>query len=392
MPQPTRDDFVLDPDLVFLNHGSFGAVPRTVLEEYQRLQLEMERNPVEWLGRRADSLMADARRRLAAFIGCAADDVVFFPNPTTAVNMVVASLGLTAGDEVVTTDHEYGAMQRTWRRSARTTGATIVEEPIPLPVSTAADFVDRVWSRVTSRTRVLFLSHLTSATALAFPVAELCRRAREAGIISIIDGAHVPAHLPLDVTDLGADIYTGAMHKWSCAPKGCSFLFARPEVQPLLAPLVVSWGWESDAPSPSAFIDIHEWQGTRDLSPFLALGAALDFVESHDPVGVRRRNHELVLEARRRINDLTGLEPISPADDPGPDGHQWIGQLASVRLPFDTDVSAAKERLLNDFRIEVPLHRWNGIPLIRISCAAHTRSSDIDRLEEALRSVLPGLR
>ena len=192
MTRPTRDDFLLDPDLVFLNHGSFGAVPAVVQQAYEGLQREMERNPVAWLQRRAPELLAEARARLGSFVGAAADDVVFFPNPTTAVNMVANNLHLQPGDEVLTTDHEYGAMYRTWRKRCAEAGASYVRVPIPVPVSTAADFVDRVWSAVTPRTKVLFLDHLTSATALVFPVAELCRRARAAGIVSIVDGAHVP--------------------------------------------------------------------------------------------------------------------------------------------------------------------------------------------------------
>ncbi len=385
MPVPTRDDFMLDPEVVFLNHGSFGAVPRVVFDEYVRLQREMERNPVEWLGRRADDLLATARGRLAAFVGAEADDLVFFPNPTTAVNMVAKSLRLQRGDQIVTTDHEYGAMDRTWRKLTAEVGAEYVRVPIPLPVTTADDFVERVWSAVTSRTSVLFLSHLTSATALVFPVEELCRRAREAGILTIVDGAHVPAHIPLDLSALGCDVYTGAMHKWLCAPKGCSFLWARPEVQPTLQPLVISWGWESDHPSGSTFVDHHEWQGTRDLSPFLAVTAALDFAAQHDWAQVQADGHALTLDTRRRVDELTGLAPISP--DPAGD-HQWIGQLASIRLPADVDVVALKARLFDEHRIEVPVHLWAGQPLLRVSFTAHNTVADADALLTALRTLL----
>ena len=391
MPQPSRADFLIDPDLVFLNHGSFGAVPRTVLETYQSLQREMERNPVEWLGRRADDLMADARARLGSFVGATADDVVFVPNPTTAVNMVVRNLALREGDEVLTTDHEYGAMDRTWGRHVSATGARMVRVPVPLPVTTSDDFVDRVWGSVSPRTRVLFLSHLTSATALIFPVQELAERAHQRGIFVIIDGAHVPGHLPLDLRTLPCDIYTGALHKWLCAPKGCSFVYARREVQALLGPLVTSWGWESDHPGTSRFVDWHEWQGTRDLSPFLAFGAALDFALSHDLEGVQRRCRALALEARRRVDQLTGLGPISPFDDADA-RHRWIGQMTAIRLPHDTDVVALKQRLFDNFRIEVPVHRWSGQPLVRVSCAAHTTESDVDRLVDALRVLLPSTR
>ncbi len=383
MPIPNRDDFLLDPDLVFLNHGSFGATPKVVFEEYQRLQLEMERNPVEWLGRRAESMMAAARRRVGAFVGAPADDLVFFPNPTTAVNMVVRSLDLRAGDRVVTTDHEYGAMDRTWRKRCAEVDAEYVRVAIPLPVSTEDDFVERVWAEVTPNTKVLFLSHITSATALVFPVHELCRRASARGIITIVDGAHVPAHIPLDIASLECDIYTGALHKWLCAPKGSSFLAARPHVQEWLQPLVVSWGWESDHPSSSRFVDHHEWQGTRDLSPFLAVGAAIDFVEAHDWAAVQREGHRLALRTRTLVNQLTGLDSVSP-DSVEPGDHDWIGQMAVVRLPLDTDVESLKTALFDTFRIEVPVHRWSDQPLLRASFTAHNVERDSDALVAAL--------
>ncbi|MEN9822882.1 MAG: hypothetical protein RLZ04_1308, partial [Actinomycetota bacterium] len=195
MPVPTRADFLLDPDLVFLNHGSFGAVPRVVQEECERLQREMERNPVEWLGRRSDELMREARARVAAFVGAERDDLVFFPNPTTAINMVARSRDLGPGDTIVMTNLEYGAMDRTWDRLAAECGADVVRAEVSLPVADAADVVEPVWECVDDRTKVLFLSHLTSSTALVLPVAELCRRARERGILTIVDGAHVPGHV-----------------------------------------------------------------------------------------------------------------------------------------------------------------------------------------------------
>lgn len=379
---PTRDDFLLDPDLVFLNHGSYGAVPRPVFDAFVDLQRQMERNPVEWLGRRSDEMLAAARARLGGFVGAAADDLVFVPNPTTGINIVTHSLALAPGDEVVTTDHEYGAMDRTWRKRCAETGATYVRVPIPLPVGDVAEFVERVWAAVTPRTRILFLSHITSATALVFPVDELCRRARAAGILTIIDGAHVPAHLPLDVEALACDVYTGALHKWLCTPKGSSFLWVRRDVQPMLEPLVVSWGWESDAPGPSRFVDHHEWQGTRDLSAFLATSAAIDFVESHDWAAMQATARRLALDTRRRVDELTGLQPISP-DEP------WIGQMAAIRLPDHVDVVALQATLFERHRIEVPLHRWSGIPLLRVSFAGHSAPSDADALVGALSEELP---
>ena len=203
----------------------------------------------------------------------------------------VVALRLRPGDEILTTDHEYGAMDRTWRYICDQIGARYVQRPIPLPVTTHADFVEHFWAGVTERTRIIFISHITSPTALTFPVAEICRRARAAGILTIVDGAHAPGQLPLNLVELGADIYTGACHKWLCAPKGAAFLYARPEVQPWLEPLVVSWGWEAEKPGPSRFVDWHEWQGTRDLAAYLTVPAAIRFQAEHAWDDVRRRCH-----------------------------------------------------------------------------------------------------
>lgn len=377
---PTRDDFLLEPGLVFLNHGSFGATPRAVLDAQFELVRRMERNPVEWLGRSADALMAAARADAAGFLGAQPDDLVFFPNPTTAMNMVARSLGLGPGDEVLTTDHEYGAMDRTWRKLCGEVGASVVRAAVPLPVVSQEEVVEQVWRSVTPRTRVLFVSHLTSATALVLPVAELCRRARESGILAIVDGAHAPGHIDLHLDSLGCDVYTGALHKWLCAPKGCSFLWVRREVQERMQPLVISWGWESAAPSGSSLIDHHEWQGTRDLSPFLAVSAALEFRRSYDWSAVADRCHRLVLSARRRIDERTGLAAISP------DSVDWIGQMAAVRLPQHTDVVALQRRVRERHGVEVPMHRWNDQPLVRVSCGAHTVEADIDALLVALEA------
>ncbi|MBN1661062.1 MAG: aminotransferase class V-fold PLP-dependent enzyme, partial [Anaerolineae bacterium] len=245
-PASIRDLFLLQPDVVFLNHGSFGACPRSVFEVYQRWQLELERQPVEFLGRRAPELMRAARQALGSYLGAEADDLVYVPNATTGLNAVARALPLLPGDEVLATDHEYGALDRTWRFVCARRGARYVNQPVPLPVESAEQVVEAIWGGVTERTRVLFLSHITSPTALILPVEALVRRARSAGILTVIDGAHVPGQTPLDLEALGADFYSGNCHKWLCSPKGAGFLYARREVQNLLEPLVVSWGWQPE--------------------------------------------------------------------------------------------------------------------------------------------------
>ncbi len=213
-PEALRELFLLDPEVVFLNHGSFGACPRPVFEVYQAWQRELEWQPVEFLQRRANTLLDEARTRLAAYVNATPDDLVFVPNATIGLNIVARSLPLQPGDEILATDHEYGALDLTWAHVCRKTGARYVRHQIPVPLTgTPEELADAFWAAVTPRTRVVFLSHLTSPTALIFPVAEICRRAREAGIVSIVDGAHVPGHLPLDLTAVGADAYSGNCHK-----------------------------------------------------------------------------------------------------------------------------------------------------------------------------------
>jgi len=375
-----RELFLLQPGLTFLNHGSFGACPRPVFEAYQRWQVELERQPVEFLGRRSADLLAEARAKLAAYVGAATDEVVYFPNSTTAINMVVRSLELRPGDEILTTDHEYGAMDRTWRFVSDKIGARYIHRPVPMPVTTHAEFVETFWAGVTGRTRIIFISHLTSPTALILPVQAICRRAREAGILTIVDGAHAPGQIPLNLSELGADLYTGACHKWLCAPKGSAFLYARREVQARLDPLVVSWGWENDTPSGSQFVDHHQWQGTRDIAAFLATPAAIQFQAEHHWEAVRAGCHALAREARRQINELTGLPALCP------DSSEWFGQMAAVRLP-PVDVETLKTRLYDDYRVEVPVFKWNDQPILRFSFQGYNSAADVEALVRALKAI-----
>ncbi len=374
-----KDQFLLNPEIVYLNHGGFGAAPRPVCEAYQGWQRELERQPVEFLDRRLRDLMLGARTKLADYVGCDADEVVYFPNPTTAMNMVAKSLALNPGDEILTTDHEYGAMDRTWRFVCQRSGAHHVQVPIPLPLTTTEEFVEIFWSGVNERTRIIFLSHITSPTALIFPVKEICQRAREEDILCIVDGAHAIGQLPLDLQEIGADIYAGACHKWLCAPKGSAFLYVRREIQHLLYPLVVSWGWESEFPSDSRFVDHQEWQGTNDIAAYLSVPAAIDFQEKHNWPEIRERCHQLAVETRQRINALTGLDPICP--------DSWFQQMAAIRLP-DISTTELKIRLYDDFGIEVPMIRWKDHGLIRVSIQAYNSPKDVDDLHQALVTIL----
>jgi isopenicillin-N epimerase len=374
-----KQQFLLDPSVIFLNHGSFGATPRPVFRAYQNWGRALERQPVEFLGRRATDLMAEARAVLGATLGAAADNLVYTQNVTISINIVARSLELGAGDEVLSTDHEYGAMDRTWSFLSKERGFRYVNQPVSL--KSRADFVGSFWRGVTPRTRVIFLSHITSPTAVIFPIEEILPRARAAGILTVIDGAHAPGQIPLSLDSLGADFYGGNLHKWLCAPKGAGFLYARPEVQSLLKPLVVSWGYESEQPSPSRFVDHHEWWGTRDLAAFLSVPAAIEFQQRHRWEEVRAACHELVREAEQRIRALTGLPSLYPDDS-------WFGQFAAAPLPASTDVLKLKTWLYDERRIEVPIIDWHGRKFVRVSIQGYNTRRDVNALVKALSEFL----
>lgn len=387
---PFKSHFLLDPTVVYLNHGSFGACPRPVFEAYQRWQKELEWNGVRYF-HRVNGLLDESRDRLGRYLNVPAGDVVYFQNPTTAFNAAARSLAssgpwrLQPGDEILATDHEYGAMERTWRYICRQTGAQYIRRPIPLPVTSPAAVADAFWSGVTTRTKVVFLSHVTSPTALVFPVQEICRRARAAGLLSIIDGAHAPGQIPVDLWALGADIYVAACHKWMCAPKGTAFLYARPELQPWLEPLIVSFGWNDEPLGQGEFTSFYQMQGTRDSAAYLSVPAAIDYQAEHDWPEVRKRCHALARDTRARINTLTGLDSICP------DSAEWFLQFMVARLP-DVDTGLLCQRLNDEYNIVVPTLRWNDQPLIRVSFQAYNDQSDADALLRALGALLPQVR
>jgi isopenicillin-N epimerase len=341
-------EFLLDPDVTFLNHGSYGACPEPVFARYQELQRELERNPVEFLARRFHELTDEARASLAAFVGARAEDLVFVPNATSGLNAVIRSLRLKPGDEVLTTRHEYGAVVRTWEF----VGARLVSvEP------------DELVGAIGPRTKAVSFSHITSPTALVLPVAEICAAAREAGVLSIVDGAHAPGQVPLDLEALGADVYAGNCHKWLCAPKGAGFLWARPEHQRWIEPLVVSWGYGAE----TSFAERHGWQGTRDPAAALTVPAA---IAAHGA---------LDLERCRRLAESfhARLPPIGPSPAP----QMWASEVDTA------DPDGLQRRLFDEHRIEVVVREWEGRSLLRVSIAPYNNAADVERLLDALSAA-----
>ena len=344
--------FLLDPDVVYLNHGSFGACPRPVFEAYQRYQRELERQPVAFLAleRSFPARLDAARGALAAYIGASPDNLAFATNASSAVNAVARSLELAPGDEVLMGDEEYGGMELLWEYVAGRTGAKVVrrafDDLVPGP-----------------RTKVVFCSHIEWTSGRVNDVAEICRRARDAQVLSIVDGAHAPGQIDLDLEATGADVYAGNCHKWLCAPKGSGFLYARPEAQRLIDPLVVSWDWGDGA----AFHELHRWQGTRDPSAFLAVADAIEFQAAHDWPAVRDRCHTLLEAADFGLEPLTG---------------DFV-QMRGYRLEHD-DPQGLKQRLYDEHRIEVPVvetrHGWT----LRVSVQAYNDAGDLQALASAL--------
>jgi isopenicillin-N epimerase len=382
-----RDEFLIDPDVVFLNHGSFGACPRRVFEQYQAWQRELERQPVEFLGRRRAELLAGARSKLADYVAAGRDDLVYTGNVTTALNIVARSLPLEPGDEVLTTDHEYGALERTWTFVIEHRQAHLVVQKLPVPLGDANDVVEAIWAGVTPRTRVLFLSHITSPTAVILPIEPLIARARAAGIWTVIDGAHAPGQIDLDLPGLDVDFYGGNCHKWLSSPKGAGFLYVRPELQHLMEPLVVSWGWRPRDPGTSVFVDQIERQGTHDPAAYLSVPAAIAFQNERDWRTVRQECHALAFAclARDGVAEITGIGPLVADDE------RWFAQMATMPLP-PCDSVALKQRLYDEYRIEIPVTQWGDVPCLRISVQGYNTRADVDRLLDAVRELLPQVR
>jgi isopenicillin-N epimerase len=363
-----RREFLLDPEVAFLNHGSFGACPRPVFERYQAWQRDLEHEPVDFLARRVPELIDSARTALADYVDCRAEDLAFVQNATTGVNLAARSLDLRPGDEVLTTDLEYAACDLAWEVLCRRVDARYVRAPIPLPLAGPDELVDALFACASERTRALYISHVTSATGLVLPVDEIVARARALGLVTIVDGAHAPAHVPLDIAALGADYYSGNAHKWLMAPKGAGFLHVRPEHQDRVDAAIVSWGYLEGR----TFSQRLEIQGTRDPAAWLTVPDAIRFQAERDWDALRARCRDLTRQARRELCDLLGTEPLAP------DG--MLAQMAAVLLPApDPDLS---ERLFTRHKVEIPVDDEQD--LLRLSVAAYTTREEIDRLLAAL--------
>lgn len=390
--EQTGDCWALDPEVVFLNHGSFGACPRAVLEEQDRIRLRMERQPVQFFVRDLEDLLDTARAELAAFLHAPSTDIAWVPNATSGVNAVLRSLSLAPGDELLTTDHEYNACRNALEYVAGRAGARVVVARIPFPLADADQAVDAILDHASARTRLALVDHVTSQTGLVLPIARIVAALAGRGIDTLVDGAHAPGMLDLRLADIGAAFYTGNCHKWLCAPKGAGFLYVHPDRQSEIRPVAISHGANSPRQDRSRFLQEFDWVGTDDPSPMLCVPAAIRFMGSLLPGGwpaLRAHNRALTLDGRRELAEVLGI------DLPSPD--TMIGSLAALPLPdgaMEPPKSAMyadplQDELLRRWRIEVPIIPWPDVPkrLIRISAQIYNGPTQYRLLAEALREL-----
>jgi isopenicillin-N epimerase len=389
MPGDLAHHWTLNPEVTFLNHGSFGACPRVVLEAQQRIRDEIEREPVRFFLRELPGRLDAARKKLAAFLGAETEGVAFVTNATTGVNTVLRSLRFGPGEELLVTDHEYNACRNALDFAAGRSSAAVVVVPLPFPATSEA-IEDAVLSAATPRTKLALIDHITSETGMILPVANLVRRLGELGVDTLIDGAHAPGMLPLELAALGSAYYTGNCHKWLCAPKGAAFLYVREDRREQIRPLTISHGANSRRPGRSRFQDEFDWTGTGDPSPYLCVTESIEFLGSLLPGGwaeVMERNRALALAAREILGTALDVEPPCP--------ESMIGSLAAIPLseehakpsrtaPF---IDALQDVLWDDHRIEVPVMLRASAPkrVIRIAAQLYNSIEQYEKLAGILR-------
>jgi isopenicillin-N epimerase len=388
----------LDPAITFLNHGSYGACPLPVLEAQQRLREQLEREPLRFFMREYEALLDTARSQLAAFVGAEVDELAFVPNATTGVNSVLRSLPLTPSDEILTTNHEYNACRNALDFVATRTGATVVVATVPFPLDSPNQVVEAVMERVSPRTRLAQLDHVTSKTGLIFPIQELVNKLTARGVDTVVDGAHAPGMVPLNLHEIGATYYTGNCHKWLCAPKGSGFLYVRRDRQSAIRPLTISHGANSHRTDKSRFQLEFDWTGTDDPTAYLCIPEAIQFLGSLLPGGwsqLMENNRKKALYARQLLCEALGVSP------PCPD--EMIGSMAVVPLPDKFCVyeqggqlrewPVLQDILFDRFNIEVPVIPWTEPfkQMVRISAQLYNTPQQYEYLAQALVSIASGM-
>jgi isopenicillin-N epimerase len=379
-----KELFLINPDVIFLNHGSFGATPKPVFAAYQAWQSRLENQPVLFLGRELDGLLYEARKILGQYLNAPVEDLIFIPNATYGVNIIARSLKLDPGDQILTSDHEYGACDYTWGFVCAKTGVNYKHQAITLPVHSEDSIVEEFWRGVGPLTKIIYLSMITSPTAVRLPMEKICEHARKKGILTVIDAAHAPGQIPVDLQRLGADIVFGNCHKWMLSPKGAAFMYVRKEVQHLIEPLVVSWGYMAtpETSTGSRFIDILQWTGTKDPSAFLSVPAAIQFMQDNHWNEVRSECHRLLRLAIENICNISGMKPLYPLDS------DFYAQMGIAPLPI-SNLAVLKTRLYDEYKLEVPLIQWHEWQFVRISVQGYNTMDEVDVLIKALTELIP---
>ncbi|HEV8432190.1 MAG TPA: aminotransferase class V-fold PLP-dependent enzyme [Thermoanaerobaculia bacterium] len=384
-----KENWLLDPSIAFLNHGSFGATPKLVLAKQSEWRERMEREPVLFLARQIDDLLEEVRQELAAFLNADPKGIALVNNATAGINAVLRSLDLDQHDELLVTNHEYTASRNTLDFAAGLAGSKVVVVDIPFPIASPDVVVERVLERVTNRTRLLLIDHVTSQTGLVFPVERVVAELNARGVDTLIDGAHAPGMLPLDLLAINAAYYTGNLHKWVCAPKGAAFLYVRENRRASIRPTSISHGASSDRHDRSRYLIEFDWTGTNDPTAILSAPESLRVMASLVDGGwpeIRRRNRALALQARDILVEALQIEK------PAPD--EMIGSLAAVPIPdspyathslFGND--PIQDVLFNDYKIEVPVMLWPQAPkrVLRVSAQLYNERGEYERLADALR-------
>jgi len=346
------------------------------LIKWQRL---LEKEPVRFIVEYGPKFLEESKQALGSYIGAAASDLIFVPNPTFAINTIAKNI-LSHGDEILTTDLEYGAMDYTWKYHCDQVGATYIRQHISLPLTSKTQFIEEFWSGFTQKTRIVFISQMTSSTGLIFPVEEICAEAKRRGLITIVDGAHIPGHIPLNISSLQADFYTGACHKWMMAPKGCSFLYASKEFQDTLDPLIISWGYKTYNSHSTQFQDYHQYNGTLDFSAYLTIPAALEFRTQHQWDKQIEKCRTSVLKKGAELSEFLGTLPLAPLRS------EFYGQLYSSEI--ETLYPEELQRILfTNYGIEIPVMQHGDKCYLRFSFQPFNREEEIDELISALEEI-----
>ncbi len=376
----------LDPQVKYLNHGAFGATPKIVLEYQQELRQRLEREPLYFFTQEYEALLDQARNKLAQFIGAESDNLVFVSNATSGVNTVLRSLIFEPGQEILITNHTYNACRNTLDYVAERSGVTIKVVALPFPLESARMVTEGILNQVSSKTRLVMLDHITSPTALIFPLEEIIPELNRQEIETLIDGAHAPGAIPLNLKALGATYYTGNCHKWLCSPKGAGFLYVTPEKQAQIRPLTISHGANSPRTDRSRFQLEFDWMGTNDPTPYLAVPKAIEWMDSLFKGGweeIRARNHQLIITARKLLLDVLDL--------PSPCSQEMLGCMAAIPLGrILPSTESIEQHLRKDYYLQVPIFPWTDpeTSILRISAQVYNSLEEFTYLGEVLKKVL----